>query len=211
MSSAIATMSTSSASLSFVPKSPTTTSLAPGGWRSMTTWPTDATSDVAPDSNPASSSETPSAVAVATTPATAAGQSRPAWRVVARAARDVVDEVLTAASWAFDMTFACRGSAVPFVAVVHAGPDASRASLDDDRQAECPAEDVGAQDVVERAGRDELPIGQHERVREPGRDLLDMVRDEHDRRRSRLPGEGGEVVDESLAGAEIEARRRLVE
>ena len=126
MSSATATMSTSSASLSLVPKSPTTTSLAPGGWRSMTTWPTDATSEVAPDNSPASSSETPSAVAVATTPATAAGQSWPAWRVDTRAAGDALDGVLTAASWAFDVTFACRASAVPLVARVHARPGASR-------------------------------------------------------------------------------------
>ena len=42
------TMRSSSASLSLVPKRATTKSLAPGGWRSMTTWPTAATSDVAP-------------------------------------------------------------------------------------------------------------------------------------------------------------------
>ena len=37
-----------------------------------------------------------------------------------------------------------------------------------------------------RPGRDRAPVGQHERVAEPGRDLLDVVRDEHDRRRARL-------------------------
>ena len=52
MSSATATMSTSRASLSLVPNRPTTKSLAPGGWRSMTTWPTAATSDVAPGQEP---------------------------------------------------------------------------------------------------------------------------------------------------------------
>ncbi len=60
-------------------------------------------------------------------------------------------------------------------------------------------------------GRDDLPVAQHERVREPGWDLLDMVGDEHDGRRSWLAGEDGQVVDETLAGAQVEARRRLVE
>src|SRR6476646_5708716 len=199
MSSATATISTSSASLSLVPKSPTTTSLAPGGWRSMTTWPTDATSDVAPDNSPASSSETPSAVAVATIPATGAGASRSAWVAYPRAAGDALEEVLTAASWAFDVTFACRASAVPLATRVHARPGPSRASLDDDRQPERPAEDVGAQDVVKRTGRHGLPVGQHERVRKPGWDLLDVVGHEHDGRRPTLTGESGAVVDEALA------------
>ena len=78
--SATTTMNSSRASLSFVPNRATTKSLAPGGWRSMTTWPTAATSDVAPASRPASSSETPSAAAVATIPATGAAQSRRAGR-----------------------------------------------------------------------------------------------------------------------------------
>ncbi len=69
MPSATATMNNSRASLSFVPNQATTTSLAPGGWRSMATCPTPATSEVPPGSSPASSSEAPSAPAAAATPA----------------------------------------------------------------------------------------------------------------------------------------------
>ena len=61
--------------MSFVPKRATTKSFAPGGWRSMTTWPTAATSEVAPGRIPAISSDTPSAVSVATAPAIAARTS----------------------------------------------------------------------------------------------------------------------------------------
>ena len=87
MSNATTTMSTSRASLSFVPKRLTTMSFAPGGWRSMTTWPTAATSEVAPGRRPASSSETPSADATARIPASAAGQSRRAVVAVGRRRR----------------------------------------------------------------------------------------------------------------------------
>ena len=74
-------------------------SFAPGGWRSMTTWPTAATSDVAPGRSPASSSETPSAVATATIPASAAGQSRSGGRGGRQGRADEVPvAVLTGAS-----------------------------------------------------------------------------------------------------------------
>ena len=70
ISSATATIRISSASLSFVPKSDTTKSFAPGGWWSMTQPPTVATRDCAP-SSAATSSEAPRAARTATTPATA--------------------------------------------------------------------------------------------------------------------------------------------
>ena len=82
MRSATRTMTISRASLSLVPNRPTTNSLAPGGWMSMTTWPTAATSEVAPGSRPARSSEVPRAAATATAPPTAAR----AFDVVTRAA-----------------------------------------------------------------------------------------------------------------------------
>ncbi len=66
------TTTTSSASLSLVPNRATTKSLAPGGWRSITTWPTAATSDAAPGSSPAISSEMPRARPAETAPAAAA-------------------------------------------------------------------------------------------------------------------------------------------
>src|SRR6478609_890754 len=200
--SATTTMNSSKASLSLVPNRLTMASLAPGGWWSMMTWPTAATSEVAPGSTPASSSETPSATAVATSPATGARQSRPEETDAGRAgAREDRAVVLTRPSSAVGVTFACR----------HPGPRSTVAAIDLDGQAEGPAHDVGGDHVRQRTGRDRDPVGHHQGVREAGRDLLDVMRDEHDGRRPRLPGESGEVGDEGLAGAQVEAGRRLVE
>ena len=65
-----------SASLSFVPNSDTTTSLAPGGWRSMTRLPIATTSDGAPATRPATISPTAMATATDTAPATKNGHRR---------------------------------------------------------------------------------------------------------------------------------------
>ena len=68
------------ASLSFCPNRPTTTSFAPGGWRSMTVEPTAVTGDGAPGRSPATSSPTASAAPAATRPARAAsGQGARRW------------------------------------------------------------------------------------------------------------------------------------
>ena len=156
----------------------------------MTTWPTAATSDVAPGSSPASSSETPSAAAVATTPATAAGQSRPAWRVGRRGRlRDAFDG--GAHGCIIGVRCDIRVSRVSGSAssLRPSAPRPVRRAARRRSAGRMPGSGLVAQDVVERPGRDDLPVGQHERVREPGRDLLDVVRDEHDGRRSRLAGE----------------------
>ena len=93
MASATMTMNTSSASLSLVPNRPTMRSLAPGGWRSMTSWPMPATSEPAPARRPARSSEVPRAAAAAAMPPMAARDLvvivRRAWqpRVTARCRR----------------------------------------------------------------------------------------------------------------------------
>ena len=71
---ATSTITTSSASLSFVPKRLTTKSFAPGGWWSMIHWPIAATREVAPGRIPAISSETPRAAATETIPASAGRQ-----------------------------------------------------------------------------------------------------------------------------------------
>ena len=62
-----------SAGLSFVPNRDTTTSFAPGGWRSIASAPTATTSDGAPNS-PATSSEAAKAMTPAAAPARAGAQ-----------------------------------------------------------------------------------------------------------------------------------------
>src|SRR4051794_15764936 len=199
---ATTTMNSSRASLSLVPNRLTTKSLAPGGWRSMMTWPTAAISEVAPGSTPASSSEAPSATPVATSPAIAARASRPdeTDRVVAGAGEDVV-VVLTRPSSAVGVTFACR----------HPSPCPPVTPIDLDRQAEGTAQDLGRDHVAQRTGRDGRAIGQDQRMGETGRDLLDVMRNEDDRRRAGSCREIGQVRDEALAGAEVKAGGRLIE
>src|SRR5262245_13217431 len=222
------TMRISSASLSFVPNSETTKSFAPGGWRSTTTWPMDEMSEVAPGSSPPSSSEVPSAAAVATTPAIAAAASPDSVRRAVPAAGGTpaaeVVEVLTRSSSGLPVTFACHGppvrggrparyrsAGVGLPVRGHARPSAAVASLDADGQPESAAQDVVAQHGVERAGGDRGAVGQDQPVREPGRDLFDVMRDEDDRRGPGARGEGREVADERLARAQVEAGGRLVE
>ena len=63
----------------------------------------------------------------------------------------------------------------------------------------------------QRPGGHDPARREHERVGEPGRDLLEVVRDEDDRRGSWCRREPGEVREQRLARAEVEAGRGLVE
>src|SRR5829696_8152422 len=199
------TMKTSRASLSFVPKRPTTKSFAPAGWRSTTTWPTAATSDVAPGSTPASSSETPNAVITAVVPASAAGQSRAVAEEVGSMAADAVSVVVvTRSSSPFDMTVACRPSRFP-----RRGP--SIPPLDDDRHLIRAGQDRVGEDGLERPRSDGDATCENEGVAETRWDLLDVMRDQDDRRRSLGRGERGQVFVQVLASTEIETGARFVE
>jgi hypothetical protein len=71
MSRDTSTTTISSASLSLVPNRATATSLAPGGWRSITVCPTASRSDGAPGTIPATSSAAAKATSAAATPAIA--------------------------------------------------------------------------------------------------------------------------------------------
>src|SRR4051794_3727609 len=165
---ATTTMNSSKASLSLVPNRLTTTSLAPGGCRSMMTWPTAAISEVAPGSTPASSSEMPSATAVATSPEIAARTSGPGETdTVVAGAREDLAVVLTCPSSALGVTFACR----------HPRPRPAVATSDLDRQTKGAAEDVTRDDVSQRTCGDCRAIGEDHGVGETGRDLLDMMGD----------------------------------
>ena len=138
---------------------------------------------------PASSSETPSAVATATIPATAAGQSR--W-VRGRTSGSCWSRsrwsVLTGASSRFGVTFACRGSSAPVLAARHARPGPPVAPLHGDRQVEGAAQDLVAQDGLRAARPRRRPHRPAPGRAEARRDLLDVMRDEHDGRRSRGRG-----------------------
>ena len=59
--------------------------------------------------------------------------------------------------------------------------------------------------------RDDPAVREEQRVREPLRDLLDVMRDHDDRRRRGRRGVSAEEPEELLACAEVEARGRLVE
>ena len=55
------------------------------------------------------------------------------------------------------------------------------------------------------------PVAQEQGVRHARRDVIHVVRDEHERRRRRVRGEIGERRDELFSTGEIESGRRLVE
>ena len=67
------------------------------------------------------------------------------------------------------------------------------------------------QDVIDRTGGDDLARPQDQGVREAGRDLLDVVGDQDDRRGPVGSGEPREIAQQRLPGAEVEAGGRLVE
>ena len=128
------TTTTSRATLSFVPNSATTRSLAPAGCRSMTTWPTAATSEVAPGNSAAINSDTPRATAAAATPA-AAASTRDVVERAETAGPSVDAEVLTA-SWCTGLvTFACRAPPRSPVAS-HPGRPPAVVALDGERHRE---------------------------------------------------------------------------
>ena len=157
----------------------------------MTTWPTDATSDVAPGSRPASSSETPSAVAVATIPAMAAlviatqrGLGRPG-----RVGRVAVVVTVTGAS-------SCLGADIR-TTTAHRFAGRVAASAPDMRAHARPSRRstvIGTPNArLRTSSRRTVSIGPAATARpsartsaceKPGRDLLDVVRDEDDRRRA---------------------------
>ena len=141
--SATATMKSSSASLSLVPNRATTRSFAPAGWRSMTTCPTAATSEVAPGNSPASSSERPSAAADGDDPCDGSASVRPESQGTRTRGRG-------------------RGSGRAHAGIIVArcddsrvasAPRLARPAVHDDRQAERPAQDVAAQDGVDAVRR----------------------------------------------------------
>ena len=65
---------------------------------------------------------------------------------------------------------------------IAARPGPAVASLDEQRHPVRLREDRARQDALGRPGRDDPPGREHEGVVEAGRDLLEVVRDEHDRR-----------------------------
>ena len=66
-------------------------------------------------------------------------------------------------------------------------------------------------EVSDRTCRDDLPGPQQQRVREAGRDLLDVVGDHDGHGRRRILREDGQGADELLASAEVQAGGGLVQ
>ncbi len=177
MSSATATMNSSRASLSLVPNRVTTKSFAPGGWRSMTTWPTAATSDVAPGQEPGQQLGDAERGRDGHDPR---DRGRPvAIGCVADVRVGLVEvpvAVLTGASSRVRCDIrVSRVSGSALVARRHPRPGPPIAPLDGDRQPERAAQDVVAQDGLQRTGRDRDPSASTSAWREPGRDLLDVM------------------------------------
>ena len=158
-----ATTTTSRASLSFVPNRATTKSLAPGGWRSMTTWPTAATSDVAPGRRPAMSSDTPEGDGGGDR----AGQRRAAAGHAWRTGLDMEGRARRRGhrgAWCpVSMTFACHASVRRARAVHRPSRDSTARS-----QTEGRGQQVGAEDLVDRPGAGDRAVAQHEDVIEAG-------------------------------------------
>ena len=62
------------------------------------------------------------------------------------------------------------------------GPAAARRGRTAQREVERPRQGLGGEHLVDRTGRERLALAQQQDVREAGRDLLDVVRDEHEHR-----------------------------
>ena len=90
-------------------------------------------------------------------------------------------------------------------------PESAAVLGDLERQAVGRRQDLGRQHAGNRAGGDDAPIRQHQRVREPGRDLLDVVGDQDDGGRVVSHGEIGQSGCQGLASAEVEPGGGLVE
>ena len=131
---------------------------------------------------------------------------------VVGAAGEVACVVLTSASSPFDVTFACRGVSGSVDGRAASGPRrARRGARPSIGSPKAQAEDVVGHDLGQRPGGDRAAVGQHERVGEPGRDLLDVMGDEHDRRRACLGGKSARSPMSDLARPEVEAGGGLVE
>ena len=78
-------------------------------------------------------------------------------------------------------------------------------------EAEALGHRLARQHVVDRTLGDRAPVAQQERVRHPWRYLVDMVRDEHERRRRGIGSESCERIHQLFAASDVEAGRRLVE
>ena len=63
---------------------------------------------------------------------------------------------------------------------------------------------------LDRAGRHDTALAQHEDVGEARRDFFDVVRDEDERRSVEVLGECAEATDEIFTGAEVEPCRSLL-
>src|SRR4029453_6306303 len=82
---------------------------------------------------------------------------------------------------------------------------------DPQRDPEGGGERAVGEHLRERPRGDDAARTEQQRVGEAGRDLLDVVGDEHEHRRPRVAGELREVADERLPGAEVQPGGRLVE
>ncbi len=83
--------------------------------------------------------------------------------------------------------------------------------LDDERHAERVPERAGSEHLADRSLCDGAPLAQQQRVGEAGRNLFDMVGDQHHGGRVGIRGEPSEASYEVLATAEVEAAGRFVE
>src|SRR5690606_9867839 len=83
--------------------------------------------------------------------------------------------------------------------------------LDLEVEAEGPRQVLGGEDLLQRAGRLDVPLAQEQPVGEALGDLLDVVGDEDDDGRAAVGGELPEGGHELLAAPEVQARGRLVE
>ncbi len=91
----------------------------------------------------------------------------------------------------------CRIAAVPF-------GDASA------KRERC-AQYCAGHRICDRTGGCDAPVRHHQRMRESGWDLFEVMSHEHERRASRIVRPVGEVGDELFASADVESGRRLVE
>src|SRR3569833_1236092 len=91
------------------------------------------------------------------------------------------------------------------------GGEAAVGAGEGERQAEGVRQVGRGQDVVGRTRGDHLALAEQQGVRVAGRDLLDVVGDQHLRRREVVVRQVGEPGDEILAAAQIQPRSRLGE
>src|SRR5258705_10651804 len=168
----------------------------------MTNPPTAAMSDGAVR-KPATSSDSPSAAAAATTPAIAAGPRAGRLGSVAAPAAAVPETVASVIrAWSSSsMTFAllarvwgsppALGKLVGVIFGRTAEPRGEPACPNRalDRQPRCSAESGSGEAVPDRTGCNRPAGAEDDRLIKAARDLLEVMSDEHDRGRTRLVGE----------------------